>query len=108
LKAPAGPARFAKGATPKEAAPEIFAILDSTLDLRKCAPLLVQKDILLIGGWDDQNVTIDNHILPFYRALNIVQADRVKIVAFQDDHFFRKTRTELAETIIGWLKTVPE
>jgi dipeptidyl aminopeptidase/acylaminoacyl peptidase len=108
LKAPDGPVRFAPGATPQEATPEIFAILDSTLDLRKCAPSLANKDILLMGGWDDQNVTIDQHILPLYRALQEAQADRIKIVAFQDDHSFRKSRNELAETIIGWLKTIPD
>jgi len=108
LKAPNGPVRFAPGAMPEYATPEIFAILDSTLDLRKCAASLARKDILLIGGWDDQNVTIDHHILPLYRALQEARADRVKIVAFQDDHSFRKSRAELAETIIGWLKTIPD
>jgi dienelactone hydrolase len=107
LKAPKGPVRFAREAMPSEATPEIFAILDSTLDLRKCALSLAKKDILLIGGWDDQNVTIGHHILPLYRALNEAPADRVKIVAFQDDHSFRKSREKLAETIIKSLKAIP-
>jgi len=108
LKAPSGPVRFAEGTMPKETTPEIIAESDSTIDLRRSAPLLAQKDILLIGGWDDQNVTIDHHILPLYRALNNMKAKNVEIVAFQDDHAFRNSRAELAQTIIQWLKTAHE
>lgn len=108
LNAPSGPVRFAKGATPKETTPEIIAESDSTIDLRKSAPLLAPKDILLVGGWDDPNVTIDHHILPLYRALQNEKAKNVKIVAFQDDHSFRNSRAELARMIIDWLKSAPE
>ena len=37
-------------------------------DLRLCATALADRDLLLIGGWDDSNVTIEHHILPLYRA----------------------------------------
>ena len=50
LKAPAGPVRLAKGATPKEIAETGFDKLNPSLDLRKSVPLLAEKNILLIGG----------------------------------------------------------
>ncbi|MCP5048697.1 MAG: alpha/beta fold hydrolase [bacterium] len=108
LAAPTGPVRLAKGATPKEVVEMGIVKLNPTLDLRKSASLLVQKNILLIGGWDDVNVTIDHHVLPLYRALNNEKAKNIRIVAFQDDHVFKNVRDELAQTIIGWLKNASE
>lgn len=106
LTAPDGPVRFSKGTKPKDVTEESSAVSDSTYDLRKCAPLLVQKNILLIGGWDDVNVTIDNHILPLYRTLQKEKAENVTILAFQDDHAFKKVRTELADVIINWINKI--
>ena len=108
LAAPSGPVRFAKGSTPKVIAETGIDKLNPALYLRKSAPWLAQKDILLIGGWDDAQITIDRYILPLYRALKNEKAMNVKIVAFQDDHAFKNSRVELAQTIIGWIKTVPE
>jgi dipeptidyl aminopeptidase/acylaminoacyl peptidase len=108
LTAPTGPVRFETGALPKEIAETGIDKLDPTLSLRKSAPLLAQKDILLIGGWDDAQVTIDQFILPLYRALKNEKAKNVKIFAFQDDHYFRNSRNEVAQTITEWLKTAPE
>ncbi len=108
LAAPTGPVRFPEGGMPKDMNEETIAAADSTFDLRKCAPLLSSRNILLIAGWNDVNVTIDNHILPLYRALQKEKADKVTIVAFQDDHSFKKVRNELAEVIINWLKKIRE
>ena len=66
----------------------------------------MQKDILLIGGWDDNSGSIENNVLPVYRALKKANAQDVKIVAFQDNHAFRGVRTELANVIIEWIQTV--
>ena len=74
-------------------------------DLRLNAAALADRDILLIGGWDDSNVTIDHKILPFYRALQEAGAQDVQIVAFQDDHSFEKSGEEIAALIIRWLKS---
>ncbi|MBN1363353.1 MAG: alpha/beta fold hydrolase [Syntrophaceae bacterium] len=103
LTDPQGPVRFSGGGKPKDVKEESFAGADSTYDLRKCASLLSSKNILLIGGWDDVNVTMDHHMLPLYRALQKENADKVTIVAFQDDHSFNKVRSELAGIIINWL-----
>ena len=82
--------------------------LDSAYFLRKSAPKLVKKDILIVGGWDDPQATVDQFILPLYRALKKEKAQNVQITAFQDNHFFSKSRAELAMVIIKWIKTAPE
>jgi len=104
LAAPSGPVRFPEGGMPKDVTEQEIAEADSTIDLRKSAPLLAHKNILLIGAWDDVMVTMDHHILPLYRALQKQQAQNVKIVAFQDNHAFIKSRAELANTIREWIK----
>ena len=105
MAAPAGPVRFAKGALPKEIAEAGLDKLDPIFDLKKSAPNLAQKGILLIGGWDDRQVTIEQFVLPFYRALEKEKARNVKIVGFQDDHYFKNSRSDVASTIIEWLKS---
>jgi pimeloyl-ACP methyl ester carboxylesterase len=98
--------RFGPGGTPKELAEMKIIELNQTYDLKYCAPLLAIKDILLIGGWDDHNVSIENIILPLYRALIDADAEHVTITAVQDDHSFKNSRTELAQIIIDWLNQV--
>jgi pimeloyl-ACP methyl ester carboxylesterase len=74
-------------------------------DLRLNATALAERDLLLIGGWDDSEATIEHHLLPLYRALVKAEA-RARIVAFPDNHAFRKSRDEIARTVIGWVKSV--
>jgi len=105
LAFPKGHLRFNVGALPQEVA---FAGIDNInpiYDLKKCAPLLATKDILLIGGWDDKQTTMEVFILPLYRALQNEGAKNVRFIAFQDDHYFQKSRSELAEAVINWLKS---
>ena len=108
LKAKQETVRFGPGGTVKEIAEMRIMELNPTFDLLKSAPLLAHKDILLIGGWDDHAVSIDNNILPLYRALINENAKKVKITAFQDNHSFRDSREDLAQTIIEWINTIPK
>jgi predicted esterase len=100
--------RFGPGGTPKGIAEMKIIELNPNYDLLKSAPLLSQKGILLIGGWDDHAVSIEHNILPLYRALKNENAKKVKITAVQDNHSFRNSREDLAQTIIEWIKTVTE
>ncbi|MFO7853447.1 MAG: alpha/beta fold hydrolase [Bacteroidota bacterium] len=100
--------RFGPGGTPEAMAEMEIIKLNPTYDLRYCAPMLAQKNILLIGAWDDVNVSIENVVLPLYRALKNEKAKNVKITAVQDDHSFRNSREELAQIIIEWIKTTSE
>ena len=104
LKAPDGPVRFEEGKMPKEITSEDVTQIDSTIDLRKCAPLLSGKKILLIAGLDDPMVTMENHMLPLYRALQNEYAENVKFLVLQDDHSFRKSREKVSEIILNWIK----
>lgn len=100
LKAPTGPVRFeGKGAI------EELTQDSAPYDLVLSAAALANRDILLIGGWDDLNVTIEHHVLPFYRALVDANAQKVQIVAFQDNHAFERSREGLAATVVRWVKS---
>lgn len=98
--------RFGHGVIPKEAVEMGIIDINPTYDLIYCVPLLAPKNILLIGGWDDRNITIEDFVLPLYRALINAQAKNVKITALQDNHSFRNSREELAKIIIDWLKSM--
>jgi pimeloyl-ACP methyl ester carboxylesterase len=95
--------RFGPGGTPDEMVKMKLIDSNPSYDLIYCAPLLASRDILLIGGWDDHNVSIEDRILPLYRALITAKAQKVRIRAVQDNHSFRNSREELARIIMDWL-----
>jgi pimeloyl-ACP methyl ester carboxylesterase len=103
-----GQIRLEAGSMPDEITKNGIIRLDSAYFLRKSARQLAQKDMLIICGWDDNQATVDQFILPFYRALKKEKAQYVQITAFQDGHFFSKSRPELAAAIIKWVKSAPE
>lgn len=72
-------------------------------DLVTIAPRLADRDLLIVAGWDDDQVELEYQVLPFYRALKRAGAGQVSLMAFQDGHAFRSVRTELARTIQGWM-----
>ena len=98
---PDSPWRLAPGATPRELVDQHVDI--DEYDLRLVASRLVNKNILIVGGWDDLNVKIDNHLLPLYRTLRSEGARQVSMLAFQDGHGFEKVREELAGAILEWM-----
>lgn len=99
MKGPSGPVRL-EFRTFKELIQDL-----SRYDLKLAATALANRDILLIGGWDDFNVMIEHHVLPFYRALVEAKAQKVQIAAFQDNHAFEKSREELAAIVTRWIKS---
>jgi hypothetical protein len=72
-------------------------------DIDHLSHQLRHQNILLIGGWDDSVNSIEDYILPFYRALVKNDAINVKIEAIQDDHEFLNSRDRLVEIIVDWL-----
>lgn len=98
LKAPEGPVQFDGHAALQE-------LIDNAdlYDLRLSALKLADREILLIGGWDDVNITIENHLLPLYRALKKENAQDVEFIAYHTDHSFANVREKLAEDIIEWM-----
>jgi dienelactone hydrolase len=82
---------------------DVFADMDK-YDLVKHAEALSKKDILIIGGWRDQENTIEHHILPLVRALQRHEAKQVQIEIFDADHSFANVRSQLVDRVISWLK----
>lgn len=99
-----GRMKFEAGAQPAEMLSAGLDKVNPNLYLKKNAKALASKDILLIGGWDDQVVNIDRYILPLYRELQKENTAQVRIVAFQDHHGFSESREQIAEVIKEWIK----
>ena len=93
-------------ANPKEIITELLANIDK-YDLVKHAGGLSGKDILIIGGWRDQEADIEHHLLPLFRALWRHGAKHVQIETFDSDHSFTNVRSQLADRIVSWLKRTP-
>jgi uncharacterized protein len=68
------------------------------------APILKDKKILFIVGWDDTTGKMEINALPLYRKLKELNAPDVSIIAFQDDHTFTRSRDGVAQAIIEWAK----
>ena len=99
LRRPEGPVWFeGKSIIANELLPNL-----DVFDLLEQAPLLVNKDILIIGGWDDPNVTMENHILPLYRRLQALGSTRISIKGYQDGHEFTHSRRQLATDLADWI-----
>ena len=75
-----------------------------TFDYEKLAPLLEDRDILLIDGWDDEMAPIEEHTLPFYRTLVENGAKDIRIEAVQDGHEFINSQDQIVQIILRWLK----
>jgi dienelactone hydrolase len=85
---------------------DVFANMDK-YDLVKHVGPLSSKDILIIGGWRDQENMIEHHILPLYRALQKREAKQVQIEIFDTDHSFTNASDKLADRIVCWLRRIP-
>lgn len=63
----------------------------------------VDTMLVAIGGWEDTQVTIDQIMLPLYRALKEEGAEQVAFLVYHDDHAFARVRNRLADDIGRWL-----
>jgi pimeloyl-ACP methyl ester carboxylesterase len=98
LQAPQGPVRFDVGATLQELidSPDVYG-------LREIARKLVDRSILLVGGWEDEQVTIEQYLLPLYRTLKCSCTSKVTFQVYHCDHEFDCVRHQLVADIDGWL-----
>ena len=71
--------------------------------LRENAANLADRSILLFGGWEDEQVTIDQYLLPLYRALRGAGAAKATFLVYHTDHEFSNARQRLAHDISGWI-----
>ena len=73
-------------------------------DQVKHADALKDRDILFLGGWRDNQIILEEHILPLYRRLQKLKAEHVQIEVFDTDHRFNNVRMELVYIIENWIK----
>lgn len=73
-------------------------------DQMKHAELIKNRDILFIGGLNDINVVLEEHILPLYRKLQQLESENIAMLVLNTDHYFSNAREELAEKIYDWIK----
>jgi dipeptidyl aminopeptidase/acylaminoacyl peptidase len=78
----------------------------SDYDLITHAGALAQKPLLIVAGWKDQEITLEETILPLVRALQAVGAPRLTPITLNDDHMFQATRSELHKEVTDWLNRV--
>lgn len=97
-RAPAGPARLGADDGLQE-----LARGQDVYGLRENAGRLADRRVLLIGGWEDMQVTIDQYLLPLYRALKRAGGADVTFVAVHDNHNFVASRSYLASQMHDWL-----
>jgi pimeloyl-ACP methyl ester carboxylesterase len=103
---PGGIVRIAPGQLPKDLAKDITGNMDIAFDFKEIAPVTARKDVLLIGGWDDWNVPFDGIVFPFYKELKKEKAEKLLMVGLHDDHYFRNSRTEIAQILTEWIKSM--
>jgi len=97
-RAPEGPARFDLEADLQE-----LANHQNVYGLRENAGRLADRSILLIGGWEDNQATVEDILLPLYRSLKTAGASDVTFLTYHDNHGFGKVRQQLASDIQQWL-----
>lgn len=97
-RAPDGPVHFDLEASLTELRDDM-----SEHDLVSIAGSIADRDILLLVGWDDDQVEVELQVIPFYRALRAEGAHSVRVVAFQDGHGFREVRQELQAALHAWI-----
>ena len=104
MKQPNSPWRLAPGATPAEIGSDLSRI--KPFDLCESAVHLSDRQVLLVGGWDDLNVKIERHLIPLYRALASQDSAHVSLRLFRTDHGFSNVRRELLDLLVDWMARV--
>lgn len=97
--APQGPIRFDVSSTLRE-----LMSGQDVYGLRENAASLADRSILMFGGWEDAHTTVDDYLLPLYRALRSEGAREVRFVVFHTDHGFGNVRAEVHDEIARWLR----
>ena len=98
-QAPRGPIRFDLEAGLRE-----LMEGQAVYGLRENAARLADRSILLIGGWEDTDITIEQYMLPLYRSLKSARAEDVTFLVYHDGHGFGRVRDRLAADIAEWIE----
>lgn len=96
--APRGPIRFDVERTLQE-----LVHGQATYGLLENVERLSDRSVLLVGGWDDENVTVDGTLLPLYRALRKAGDRDVTFRVYGADHSFAQVRPDLHADLLAWI-----
>jgi dienelactone hydrolase len=96
MRAPEGPVHFRDDLTSD------LINNQATFTIEQQLPSLKDRDILLLGAWDDEINPIEDHLLPLYRSLTS-KGIPSHIAAFKDGHGFSDSKDQLVQEIIHWL-----
>jgi dienelactone hydrolase len=84
---------------------ELFSeILIEEFNLKDYCNQFARKDILLIGGWFDNVIKVEDHLIPLYRCLQESGIKRMNINVFETDHSFESVNNILKEFILEWIE----
>jgi pimeloyl-ACP methyl ester carboxylesterase len=72
-------------------------------DIIKHASRIADRKIVIIGGWQDKKSNLEDHILPFYRALTKAGAKNISPFILDDNHDFKRERFSIQNIISTWL-----
>ncbi len=97
--APQGPVRFDPDVVLQE-----FRERQDVYGLQENAEKLADRSILLIGGWEDTDIRVEQVLVPFYRALKRAGAADVTFLVYHAGHDFSTARGQLAAGIRDWLQ----
>lgn len=65
---------------------------------------LANVDVFLIGGLDDNVVSMENYVLPLYRKLKKNKSINVDSKVYQTEHSYKSVSEELLTDIENWIK----
>ena len=97
--APNGPIRFDVDGALRE-----LAEGQASYGLIENVDELASRSIMLIGGWEDENVTVEETLLPLYRALRKAGSPDVTFRVYQADHGFGAVRSQLHADLLAWVR----
>ncbi len=99
IRKPEGPVDFAYAAPFEELLEnqDFFSILDQ-------AGNLSDTDILMTGGLDDREVSMEDHMLPLYRKLRTVHGEgRLRFIVYQTGHSYENVSDRLIADVAAWI-----
>ena len=73
------------------------------LGLLENANSLNGRDILMFGGWEDTNISIDVFLLPNYREYKSKGVKNIIFKVYHDDHGFRRARQKILSDLVSWI-----
>jgi len=98
LRKPKGPVDF-------EYDEPIDELLDheAFFSIRAQAAKLSGTDILMTGGLDDQVVSMEDHLLPLYRALEQNRGQKLQFIVYQTNHSYKGVSDRLIDDVSRWI-----